>query len=109
MIRISAHILDPFRKLQSSRKWEKGMDIHPEDETSYITQNQEAFLKYVGNEYCAKNRRVPVTTLDAVPTSNLVPSATASGFYQSSFDSYDLSSDDEEFITPNNLAETTPG
>jgi len=44
MLRISAHILDPFRKLRSFRKWEKGMDIKPEDETSYTTQYQEAFL-----------------------------------------------------------------
>jgi len=37
------------------------------------------------------------------------PSATASGSCQSSFDPYDLSSDDEEYITPNNVPETTPG
>ena len=52
---------------------------------------------------------MPVNQLQTVPTSNLVPSATASGSYQSSFDPYDLSSDDEEYLTPNNVAETTPG
>jgi len=52
---------------------------------------------------------VPVNKLETVPTSNLVPSATAAGSYQSSFDPYDLSSDDEEYLTPNNVAETTPG
>jgi len=109
MFLISAHILDPFRKLRSFRKWEKGMDINPEDETSYTTQYQEAFLKYVENEYCTKHRRVPVNTLETVPSSNLVPSATASGSYQSSFDPCDLSSDDEEYLMPNNVAETTPG
>jgi len=85
------------------------MDIDPEDETSYTTQYQEAFLKYVENEYCAKHRRVPVNKLETVRSSNLVCSATASGSYQSSFDAYDLSSDDEEYLTPNNVAETTPG
>jgi len=45
MLLISAHILDPFRKLGSFRKWDKGMVINPEDETSYTTQYQEAFLK----------------------------------------------------------------
>jgi hypothetical protein len=60
---ISAHILDHFRKLRSFRKWDKGMDINPEDKTSYTTQYQEAFLKYVENEYCAKHRRVPVSKL----------------------------------------------
>ena len=85
------------------------MDIKPEDETSYTTQYQEAFLKYVENEDCAKHRRVLVNKLEMVPSSNLVPSAMASGFYQSSFDRYDLSSDDDEYLTPNNVAQTTPG
>jgi hypothetical protein len=49
MLLITAHILDPFRKLRSFRKWDKGMDINPEDETSYTTQYQEACLKYVEN------------------------------------------------------------
>jgi len=62
------------------------MDINPEDETSYTTKYQEAFLKYVENEYCAKHRRMPVHNLESVPNSNLVPSATASGSYLSSFD-----------------------
>jgi len=35
---ISAQILDLFRKLRSFRKWDKGMYINPEDETSYTTQ-----------------------------------------------------------------------
>jgi hypothetical protein len=42
---ISAHILDPFLKFRSFRKWDMGMDINSEDETSYTTQYQEAFLK----------------------------------------------------------------
>jgi len=33
MLPISAHILDPFRKLQSFRKWDNGMDIHAENKT----------------------------------------------------------------------------
>jgi len=109
MLRISAHIVDHFRKLRSFRKWDKGMDINPEDETSYTTQYQEAFLKYVENEYCAKHRRVPVNKLETVPSNNLLPSPTASGSYQSSFDPYDLSSDDEEYLMPCNVAEMTPG
>jgi len=106
---MSAHILDPFRKLRSYWKWAKGMDNNPEDETSYTTQYQEAFLKYVENEYCAKHRCVPVDMHESLQSSNLIPSATASGSCQSSFDPYDLSSDDENDITPNNSAEMTPG
>jgi hypothetical protein len=85
------------------------MHINPEDETSYTALYQEPFLKYVENEYCAEHRCMPVNKLEMVPTSNLVPSATASVSYQSSFDPYDLSSDDKEYLMPNNVAEMTPG
>jgi hypothetical protein len=109
MLLISAHIIDPFRKLRSFRKWDKGMDINPEDETSYTTQYQEAFLKYVENEYCAKHRRLPVTKLETIPDNNLGSSAMGSRSGQSSYDPYDLSSDDKEYLMPTNVAETTPG
>jgi len=105
MCLISAHILQPFWKLQWFRKWDKGMDINPEDETSYTTQYQEAILKYVENEYCAKHQCVPVNKHESLPRSNLIPSSTASGCYQSCFDPYDLSSDDEEYLTPKDVAE----
>jgi hypothetical protein len=55
MLLISAHIFDPFRKLQLFRKWDKGMDITPEDETCYSAQYHEAFLKCVENEYSTKH------------------------------------------------------
>jgi hypothetical protein len=83
------------------------MDINPEDEISYTTQYEEVFLKSVENEYCAKHRWVPVDILQNIPSSDLVSCATASGSYQLSFDPYDLSSDDEEYITPNNMPQTT--
>ena len=85
------------------------MDIHPEGEKSYTTQYQEAFLEKVVNEKCYKHRRVPVNKHEILPSSNRVSSATASGLCQSSFDPYDLSSDDEEYLTPNYVAEMTPG
>ena len=50
MLRIVAHIPNPFRKLRSFRKRDKGMVINSEDETSYTTQYQEAFLRYVENK-----------------------------------------------------------
>jgi hypothetical protein len=109
MLVMSAHILDPFWMLRSFTRWDKAMDIIPGDERSYTTQYQAAFLKDVENEYCAKHRRVPVNILESLISINSIPSATASGSGQSSFDPYDLSSDDEEFLTPNNVAEMTPG
>ena len=60
MLLISAHIPDPFRMLRSLRTWDKGIDINPEDETFYTPKYQEAFLKYVQNEYCAKHQCVLV-------------------------------------------------
>ena len=108
MLLISAHILDPFWRLQSFSNWDNGIDINTEDETSYTTQSQEAFLKYVENEYCATHIHVPVKKSDSVLSNYLVPSPTASGSGQSSFDPYDLSSDDQEYILPTNVAETTP-
>jgi len=70
------------------------MDINPEDETSYTTQYQEAFLKYVENEYCAKHRRLLVTKHAKLWSNDVISSATASQSGQSSCDQYGLSSDD---------------
>jgi hypothetical protein len=82
MLLISAQILDRFRNLRSFRQWDKVMDINPEDTISYTTHYQDAFLKYEENKYCAKQRGVPVNQLETVLSSNLVPSASASGSYQ---------------------------
>jgi len=108
MLLISAHILDPFRNLRSFKTWNEGMDINPEDEISYTTQYQEACLKYLDNEYCAKHRHVTVNKQEGLASSNLIPSATAAGSCRSFIDSYDLSSNDEKYLTPNSVAETTP-
>ena len=109
MLLSSAHILYPFRKLRSDRKWDIGMDINPENETFYTTQYQEAILMYVETEYCAKHPRVPVNKHAGLPSSNLIPSATASRSCQSIFDPYDLSSDYEDYLMADNVADTTPG
>jgi len=74
---LSALILDPLGKLRSFRQWDKGMDINPEDETSYTTQYNEAFLKSVENEYWAKHWRLPVNIPENLPFSNLIHSAMA--------------------------------
>jgi len=106
---ISAHILAHFQKLRSSRQWDKVLDIDPEDEMSYTTQYQEAFLRLVENEYWTKHRPMSVIKPVNVQHSNFFPSAKASKFGQSSFDPYDLSSDDDEYLMPKSMAETTPG
>jgi hypothetical protein len=109
MLLITAHILDPFWKLRSFRKWDKGTDINPEDKTSYTTQYLEAFLKYVENEYCTKHRRLPVIKSDNTLNNNLSSFEMASRSGQSSYNPYDLSSDDDKYLMPTNVAETTPG
>ena len=78
LLHISAHILDPFQKLRSFRKWDKAMDINPEAESSSTTQYQEAFLKYIQNEYCANHRRMTVIKPNNVPPSDIISSAKAS-------------------------------
>jgi len=52
---------------------------------------------------------VPVNKPDSILSSNVIPSATASGSGQSSFNPDDWSSDGEEYLTPNNEADMTPG
>jgi len=107
-LHFSAHCLDTLCKLQSGRKLDR-MDSYPEDNTSYTTQYKEAFLKYMENEWCAKYRHVPVNEPENVRSSNPVPYTLASGSRQLSFDPYDLSSNDDEYLTPTKVAETTPG
>jgi len=51
---------------------------------------------------------VPDNKLESLPSSNVVPCGMASGLCQSFFDAYDLSTDNKEYLTPNNVAETTP-
>jgi len=84
------------------------MDINPGDETSYTSYYLAVILKYQENQYFAQNWNVPVSKPESVLNNNLVPSTKASGSCQSSFDPYDVSSNDEEYFMPNNVAETTP-
>jgi len=50
----------------------------------------------------------PVTKLENTPNNNFSSSAMASRSGQSSYDPYDLSIDDDEYLLPTNVAETTP-
>jgi len=52
---------------------------------------------------------VPVNKLESLPSSNLVLSAKALGSCQSSCNPYDLFRNDEEYLTPNNVAVMTTG
>jgi hypothetical protein len=108
MCRISAHILESFPMLPLFWKCDTGMNNNSENETSYTIQIQLAFLMYVENKYCDKDQHVPVNGLERLQSSNLVHSVHASGSCRLSFDPYDLSSDDEEYLVPNNVAETIP-
>jgi len=55
VLRISAHFVYPFQKLGSFRRMDKALDIHLDNKTTWTTQYQEASLKYVEYEYCAKH------------------------------------------------------
>jgi hypothetical protein len=86
---------------------DKVIDINLENKRSYTTRYEQEFLKYVENDYCAKHRRVPVNKPESVPSSNLFPSAMATGSSQSCFYLYDFSGDSEEYTTPDNVTEMT--
>jgi len=109
LLLISAHILDSFWKFWLVKKCDNVMDMNPEDETSFTIQYQEACLQYVEREYCSKHRWMFVIQPENVPHSNIFLSAEVSGFGQSSFDSYNLSSDDKVQLTPRSMAVMTPG
>ena len=84
------------------------MELNPDDNNSYSTQFQETYLQYVENEYCAKHLWLSINKPERDASNNPFSTIT-SGCGQSSFDPYDLSSDDDEYLTPNNVAEMTPG
>ena len=102
----SKHILDSCRKLQLFRKYDKGIDIHFENETFCMVQYQQAFLKYVENEYCAKNEHLAVIQPETILSKTLFPSTMTSGSATSSSDPYDLSCNDNEYIMPKMVGET---
>jgi len=85
------------------------MNITPEDAAFYTTQYQETILKNVENKYCAKQRHVPVSKPENELPNDLFPFVMASGSGQSSYDPYDLSSDDEEYLKLNHMPEMAPG
>jgi hypothetical protein len=51
---ILAQMLDPFWWLRSFSTWNKVMDIHSVDKTSYTNKYLKAFCKYVENQNCVK-------------------------------------------------------
>jgi len=102
---ISPHILDSVRKLEWFWNWGKAIDINPVDETLYTTQWQEVILMYVENGYCVKHRCLVVSKSESILSNNLFPSAMPSISGQLSYDAYDLSSDDDEYIMPKIVAE----
>jgi len=105
---MSVHILDPFQKLQSFRKWDIGIDINYDDKDSYPRQYQAAFWMYMENEYWAKHQWLSDNQPERVER-NIILSDTACCSGQSSYDQYDSSSDDDEYLKSKNVAKMTPG
>jgi len=108
MLLISVHLLDPFQKFWLYRTWDKGMDIHSEDETSYTTIYHEAFLICEENEFCVTHQCMVVNKPKGIPSNNHFPWAAASGSRQSSLNPNHLSCDDQEYLMPNHVADMTP-
>jgi hypothetical protein len=108
MLLISVHMHNPFLMFPSLSMTDTGMDFNPKGAVSNPTQSQDALRQYMENENCAKHCRVLVYKHESLQSSNFIPSVMASGFCQSSFDSFDCSSNDEQYAMPNNVAGTTP-
>jgi len=109
MLCILACILDLVWMLRSLTMWDMGIDIHSEDETSFTTKFANAFLKYVEIQYCANHRHLHVIEPKCELSNNHFPSIMASRSGHSSFDQYDLSSNDEEYSIHGIVEETMPG
>jgi hypothetical protein len=89
--------------------WDPRMDINLEDETFYTTHYQEAYLKYVENEYCSKQRCLQVIEPNSIPNNNHFPSTMTSRYSHSSSHPYDLSSGVKVYCITKSLAEKRPG
>jgi len=84
------------------------MDTAPENEITDIIQNQEEIPKYVDNEYFGKHQCVHITKPISVLSRNAVSFAMVLRSGQLSYDPYDMSHTDEEFLMPNNGCKMTP-
>jgi len=62
----------------------------------------------VENEYSAKHQQISAIIPETLPGLKIFPSAKAGGFGQSSLGTYDLCCDEENYVTPKSLGETTP-
>jgi len=94
-ILITVHIFDHFWKLHLCKKWDKQLETNPENETSYSTQHLKVFGKYMENGYCAKYEHFPVIESKCVPGNIHFSCVIGSRCGQSSYDPYDLSSNDK--------------
>jgi len=75
---------------------------------SYSTLSKDVFQRCEENEYFAKYRCLPIINTESIPCNNHFHSILASSSDQSCYDLYNLSSDNEEYLKPRNVAETTP-
>jgi hypothetical protein len=98
---IIAHLLDPYRKLRTFIKWDKAMDVGPDEDDSYTSQYKETFIKYVESQYCESPGNTPQTAL-------AVSESVASGSSVSPFDVSD-DSDCEYYSQSAGGTQTTPG
>jgi len=87
----------------------KEMHVNSQNETSNTTQyQQQAFLKYVENQYSVKHRSLPIVKLQRVLSTRLYFSGIDFGCIESSCDLYDLSSKNAEYVIIKYVAKMTP-
>jgi hypothetical protein len=105
---IVVHILDPFWKSWSYRKWDNIIDVNPQDDCFFTVQYKDVFLQYVEHEYCFKDCKMYNLKLEIPNHNDPFSTSPDSGSRYWFYDPYDLSSDDTEYITSANIIESTP-
>jgi len=84
------------------------MDITPDDGTFYSIQYQANLLMYMDNKYYAKLGHIPVITPETISSSSLFSCTLTSRSGQCAYNPNDMSSNDEKYLMPKNVAEMPP-
>lgn len=106
---ISVYIFNRVWNLQSFSIWDSGIYINPEHKTSYSTLYDNVFETYEVNEFFADCGYLLIINTERIRSYNHFHFIQVSRSDQSCYDVHDWPSDNEEYLIPENVAETTPG
>jgi hypothetical protein len=102
-------MLDYFRMVSLFGELGNAMDITSNDKPSYNIQSHETISKKAENKYFAEHRRTSSIQPKSILHRRIFPSPKVSRFVQWSFNSYDVSSNNGQYLTPECFAAITHG